>query len=70
MVFKRFLLPNTSSIDAPSLTLRASPALGMHVHIGKAKRDQRKLNADPSFVTIAVSASTQCYFFKVKIVGM
>jgi len=60
-----FLLPNTSTIDAPSLTLRASPAQGMHVHIGKAKRDQKKLNAAPEFVTIAGSASTQCYFFKV-----
>ncbi|KAF8222260.1 hypothetical protein L208DRAFT_608417 [Tricholoma matsutake] len=50
--------------DAPSLTLRASPAYGMHVHIGKAKRDQHKLNAASEFVTIAESASTQCYFFK------
>jgi hypothetical protein len=66
-VFKHFLLPNTSSIDAPSLTLRASPAQGMHVHLGKAKRDQSKLNAAPEFVTIAESASTQCYFYKVTI---
>jgi hypothetical protein len=64
---KHFLSLNTSAIDAPSLTLRASPAQGMHIHLGKAKRDQNKLNAAPEFVTIAESASTQCYFYKVNI---
>ena len=64
-VLKLFLSLNIPTIDAPTLTLRASPAQGMHVHLGKAKRDQKKLNAAPEFVTIAESASTQCYFFKV-----
>ena len=52
-------------IDAPSLTLRASPAQGMHVHLGKAKRDQTRLNGASEFVSIAESASTRCYFHKV-----
>ncbi|KAF8078408.1 muts domain V-domain-containing protein [Lyophyllum atratum] len=50
--------------DAPSLTLRASPAHGMHVHLGKAKRDQSELNASPEFISIAESGSTRCYFFQ------
>ncbi|KAG6861219.1 hypothetical protein C0995_002568 [Termitomyces sp. Mi166 len=50
--------------DAPSLTLRVSPAHGMHVHLAKAKRDQTKIIADPDFVSIAESASTRCFFFK------
>ncbi|KAG6842478.1 hypothetical protein C0991_000004 [Blastosporella zonata] len=50
--------------DAPSLTLRASPAQGMHVHLAKSKRDQSKIIADPEFVSIAESASTRCFFFK------
>ncbi|GLB36353.1 putative DNA-binding domain of DNA mismatch repair MUTS family protein [Lyophyllum shimeji] len=50
--------------DAPSLTLRASPAHGMHVHLGKAKRDQAKLSSSPEFVSIAESGSTRCYFFR------
>jgi hypothetical protein len=54
--------------DAPSLTLRASPAQGMHVHLAKAKRDHSKLSATPEFITIAESGSTRCYFFKVCVV--
>ncbi|RDB28400.1 MutS 1, partial [Hypsizygus marmoreus] len=52
--------------DAPSLTLRASPAQGMHVHLARAKRDQAKLNATPEFISIAESGSTRCYFFKAR----
>ncbi|KAG5716617.1 MutS like protein [Termitomyces sp. T112] len=52
------------SYDAPSLTLRVSPAHGMHVHLAKAKRDQTKIIANPEFVSIAESASTRCFFFK------
>ncbi|KAG6845947.1 hypothetical protein H0H87_010995 [Tephrocybe sp. NHM501043] len=50
--------------DAPSLTLRASPAQGMHVHLAKSKRDQSKLILDLEFVSIAESASTRCFFFR------
>ncbi|KAF7319967.1 DNA mismatch repair protein [Mycena kentingensis (nom. inval.)] len=49
--------------DAPSLTLRSSPAHGMHVHLLKAKRDAKKLSQDEAFVGIAESGTTKCYFF-------
>ncbi|CAK5279975.1 unnamed protein product [Mycena citricolor] len=49
--------------DAPSLTLRSSPAHGMHVHLLKAKRDRTKIGQDPDFVGIAESGSTKCYFY-------
>nr|GAT47910.1 DNA mismatch repair protein [Mycena chlorophos] len=48
--------------DAPSLTLRSSPAHGMHVHLLKAKRDSKKISQDPLFVSIAASGTTRCYF--------
>lgn len=47
--------------DAPSLTLRASPGQGMHVHLSR-KRDQTKLSNDPNFVAIYESGSTKCFF--------
>ncbi|KIK71237.1 hypothetical protein GYMLUDRAFT_66444 [Collybiopsis luxurians FD-317 M1] len=50
--------------DAPSLTLRSSPGQGMHVHLAKSKRDQRKLNADPAFVSISESGTTKSYFYQ------
>lgn len=50
--------------DAPSLTLRASPGQGMHVHLSR-KRDQSKLNADSNFVPTYESGSTKCFFNKV-----
>ena len=50
---------------APSLTLRTSPAQGMHVHIGRAKRDAAKIKSDPSFIAISESASTRSYFYQV-----
>ncbi|KAJ7786042.1 muts domain V-domain-containing protein [Mycena metata] len=50
--------------DAVSLTLRSSPAHGMHVHLLKAKRDQRKINQNPEFVSIAESGTTKCYFYQ------
>ncbi|KAJ8084239.1 hypothetical protein PM082_003006 [Marasmius tenuissimus] len=48
--------------DAPSLTLRSSPAQGMHVHLAKSKRDQTKLKADPAFTPISETGTTKCYF--------
>ncbi|KAJ7042505.1 muts domain V-domain-containing protein [Mycena alexandri] len=50
--------------DAVSLTLRSSPAHGMHVHLLKAKRDQKKINQNPEFVSIAESGTTKCYFYQ------
>ncbi|KIY45381.1 hypothetical protein FISHEDRAFT_66962 [Fistulina hepatica ATCC 64428] len=50
--------------DAPSLTLRSSPGLGMHVHLARRKRDQRKLDESPDFVSIFESASTKSYFYQ------
>jgi hypothetical protein len=52
------------SLDAPSLTLRASPSQGMHVHLAR-KRDQSKLDSGPDFVSTYESGSTKCYFNKV-----
>ncbi|KAJ6604390.1 muts domain V-domain-containing protein [Mycena vulgaris] len=50
--------------DAASLTLRSSPAHGMHVHLLKAKRDRTKISRDPDFVSIAESGTTKCYFYQ------
>ncbi|KAL1712079.1 muts domain V-domain-containing protein [Schizophyllum commune] len=50
--------------SAPSLTLRSSPALGMHVHIARRKRDCRLLDANPEFVKVAESGSTKGYFWR------
>ncbi|KAF5382994.1 hypothetical protein D9757_006346 [Collybiopsis confluens] len=50
--------------DAPSLTLRSSPGQGMHVHLAKSKRDQRKLNADPIFISLSESGTTKSYFYQ------
>ncbi|KAJ3775091.1 muts domain V-domain-containing protein [Lentinula raphanica] len=50
--------------DAPSLTLRSSPGQGMHVHLAKAKRDQRKLHANSEFVSINETGTTRSYFFQ------
>ncbi|KAK7694483.1 hypothetical protein QCA50_001669 [Cerrena zonata] len=50
--------------DAPSLTLRTSPGQGMHIHIGRVKRDQARIREDPSFVKISESASTSTYFYQ------
>ncbi|KAJ7462636.1 muts domain V-domain-containing protein [Mycena galericulata] len=50
--------------DAASLTLRSSPAHGMHVHLLKAKRDRTKISQNPEFVSIAESGSTKCYFYQ------
>ncbi|KAJ4001318.1 muts domain V-domain-containing protein [Lentinula boryana] len=50
--------------DAPSLTLRSSPGQGMHVHLAKSKRDQRKLNADSDFVSINETGTTRSFFFQ------
>ncbi|KAF8446138.1 muts domain V-domain-containing protein [Boletus edulis BED1] len=50
--------------NAPSLTLRSNPAQGMHVHIGRAKRDEVKIKSDTSFIAISESASTRSYFYQ------
>ncbi|KAJ6574843.1 muts domain V-domain-containing protein [Mycena capillaripes] len=50
--------------DAPSLTLRSSPAHGMHVHLQKAKRDRKKISQDPDFVSIAESGTTKSFFYQ------
>ncbi|KAG7099423.1 hypothetical protein E1B28_001275, partial [Marasmius oreades] len=50
--------------DAPSLTLRSSPAQGMHVHLAKFKRDQTKLKNNPAFVPISETGTTKCYFYQ------
>lgn len=54
------------STDAPSLTLRSSPLLGLHVHIAKSKRDAAKVKAEPAFTLIAESNSTCCFFHQVR----
>ncbi|KAJ7597248.1 muts domain V-domain-containing protein [Mycena floridula] len=53
-----------STYDAPSLTLRSSPGLGMHVHLAKSKRHQSKLNKDSKFVSLQESNTTKSYFFQ------
>ncbi|KAH9937523.1 muts domain V-domain-containing protein [Fomitopsis serialis] len=53
-----------SEYNAPSLTLRSSPGYGMHVHIGRGKRDSGKLKASDLFVPISESGSTNTFFFR------
>ncbi|KAG1783726.1 muts domain V-domain-containing protein [Suillus placidus] len=50
--------------EAPSLTLRTSPAQGMHVHIGRSRRDQAAVKASPLFINISESGSTSSYFYQ------
>ncbi|KAF9270425.1 hypothetical protein L218DRAFT_993042 [Marasmius fiardii PR-910] len=50
--------------DAPSLSLRSSPAQGMHIHLAKFKRDQGKIKNDPVFVSISETGTTKCYFYQ------
>ncbi|KAG1826176.1 muts domain V-domain-containing protein [Suillus subaureus] len=50
--------------EAPSLTLRTSPAQGMHVHIGRSRRDQVAVKASPLFINISESGSTSSYFYQ------
>ncbi|TFY59442.1 hypothetical protein EVJ58_g5777 [Rhodofomes roseus] len=50
--------------SAPSLTLRSSPGHGMHVHIGRGKRDSSKFKASDLFVPISESGSTNTFFFR------
>lgn len=54
------------SLGALSLTLKTSPGQGTIVHLGKSKRDQKKLNDDPSFIPISESGSTKSYFYLVR----
>ncbi|KAI0961363.1 hypothetical protein AcV7_000482 [Taiwanofungus camphoratus] len=51
-----------STYDAPSLTLRSSPGHGMHVHVGRGKRDSSKLKRSPLFLPISESNSTNTFF--------
>ncbi|GJE85972.1 MutS family DNA mismatch repair protein [Phanerochaete sordida] len=53
-----------SKYEAPSLTLRSSPGFGMHVHIGRNKRDGAKIMEDKHFVPISQSASTCSFFYQ------
>ncbi|TDL28538.1 hypothetical protein BD410DRAFT_893532 [Rickenella mellea] len=48
--------------DAPSLTLRSSPSLGIHVHIAKPRRDLDRLKRSQRFVAISESNSTKSFF--------
>lgn len=57
-------LSDSHNLDAPSLTLRTSPAYGMHVHLAK-KREQGELNKAEAFISIAESGTTKCYFNQV-----
>ena len=50
--------------DAPSLTLRASPGQGMHVHVAR-KRDASQLKGDKDFIQLSESGSTCVFFHKV-----
>ncbi|RXW14255.1 hypothetical protein EST38_g11599 [Candolleomyces aberdarensis] len=50
--------------NAPSLTLRASPSQGMHIHIAKPRKDSKNIDTDSSFTTISESASTKSYFYR------
>ncbi|KAL1740026.1 muts domain V-domain-containing protein [Schizophyllum fasciatum] len=60
---QREAFPLTASPAAPSLTLRSSPALGMHVYLARRKRDSRALDASPEFVQVSESGSTKGYFW-------
>ncbi|KAI0778007.1 muts domain V-domain-containing protein [Trametes elegans] len=50
-----------SGLTAPSLSLRASPGQGMHVHIAR-KKDAARLRDKKDFVALSESGST-CTFF-------
>ncbi|KAG7450307.1 uncharacterized protein BT62DRAFT_991295 [Guyanagaster necrorhizus] len=50
--------------DAPSLGLRSSPGLGMHVHLARAKRDHHRLNKDPNFLSINTTTTTRSYIYQ------
>ncbi|KAI0735350.1 muts domain V-domain-containing protein [Earliella scabrosa] len=49
--------------DAPSLTLRASPGQGMHIHLAR-KRDALKIREDSDFVSLMETGSTCTFFHK------
>ncbi|KAK0208543.1 muts domain V-domain-containing protein [Desarmillaria ectypa] len=50
--------------DAPSLGLRSSPGLGMHVHLARAKRDHHRINKDPNFLSINSTTTTRSYIYQ------
>ena len=51
---------------SPSLTLRSSPGQGMHIHIGRAKRDAAKIRDDPVFIPMSSSGTTSTFFHRVR----
>ena len=50
--------------DAPSLTLRAAPGLGMHVHVSR-KKDASRMKGDAEFIVLTESGSTCTFFHRV-----
>ncbi|OCH96567.1 hypothetical protein OBBRIDRAFT_840969 [Obba rivulosa] len=48
--------------DIPTLSLRSSPNLGMHVHIGGRKRGKSRLDESDAFIQLGESQSTVTYF--------
>ncbi|EJF66544.1 hypothetical protein DICSQDRAFT_142135 [Dichomitus squalens LYAD-421 SS1] len=51
------------SYAAPTLTLRASPGLGMHIHVAR-KAHASQLRKDADFISVSESGST-CTFFHI-----
>lgn len=47
---------------APSLTLRLSGKIGVHVHLSKPIRDAEKIERDSQFVLLSSSASSRMFF--------
>ncbi|KAI0274905.1 muts domain V-domain-containing protein [Gloeopeniophorella convolvens] len=50
--------------SSPSLTLRSSPIHGLHVHVGKAKREAARIRASRNFTLLSESNSTCCVAFQ------
>ncbi|KAH8100583.1 muts domain V-domain-containing protein [Cristinia sonorae] len=48
--------------NAPSLTLRTSPQHGFFVHVGRAKRDCKKLKSNPSSFSLLTESASTCSF--------
>lgn len=49
-----------TKFNAPSLTLRNSPGLGMHVHLAR-KKDQAGIVGSPNFVAVQESGATKSF---------
>ncbi|KAF8587368.1 hypothetical protein K439DRAFT_1652351 [Ramaria rubella] len=48
--------------DAPSLSLRTTGKHGVHVHVGKSRRDLGMIEGSPYFIPIASTNSTKSFF--------